>query len=218
MTKKIEVGVIGLGKFGMALAETLLSLGHSVLGVDEDEKSVRRAQGVIPQVYQADARDKAALEQLGFNNFDYVMVSIGRSMEASILVTLNLQELGVPRIWVKAVSEEHRKVLDRVGAHLAIIPEVFVAQQLAHRMAVPGLLEVLPLGKGMLVRETEVDAWAGKTLRDLNLTNRFGVQVVAIRPAGAEDFNFVPKADIPLSTGDVLVLLGHTDNVLKVNQ
>lgn len=218
MTKKIEVGVIGLGKFGMALAETLLSLGHSVLGVDEDEKSVRRAQGVLPQVYQADARDKAALEQLGFNNLDYVMVSIGRSMEASILVTLNLQELGVPRIWVKAVSEEHRKVLDRVGAHLAIIPEVFVAQQLAHRMAVPGLLEVLPLGTGMLVRETRVDAWAGKTLRDLNLTNRFGVQVVAIRPAGADDFNFVPRADTALGKDDTLILLGHTDNVLKVNQ
>ena len=217
MARKIEVGVVGLGKFGFALAEAVKELGHVAVGVDAEEAMVRRAQIVLDQVFQADGTDKTALEQLGFQNLDYVVVSIGKSMEASILVALNLQELGVKNIWVKAISPEHEKVLKRLGVHFVVFPEQFVARQLAHRMAVPGILDYLPLGEGVLVQEIKVTHWAGKTLRDLNLPATHRVQVVAVKREGETRFSFVPKPDQVLDKGDTLVLLGHADDVLEVS-
>lgn len=216
MAKKIEIGVVGLGKFGYALAESVKELGHVAVGVDADESMVRRAQAVLDQVFQADGTDKKALEQLGFQNLDYVVVSIGKSMEASILVAMNLQELGVKNIWVKAISPEHEKVLKRLGVHFVVFPEQFVARQLAHRMAVPGILDYLPLGEGVLVQEVKVERWAGKSLRDLNLPATHRVQVVAVKREGESRFSFVPRPDQVLNEGDVLVLLGHAEDVLEL--
>ena len=218
MAKKLEVGIIGLGKFGFALAQRLVELGHSVVGVDGDERAIRRAQSILAQVYQADAEDKEALEQLGFKDLDHVIVSVGHSMEASILVAMNLQELKVPKVWVKAMSEEHQKVLDRLGVDMVVFPEQYVARQLAYRLAVPGLLDYLALGEGIMVREVKVDKWAGQTLRDLNLPSTHNIQVVAVKSSGAEEFSFVPRADVPLKEGDVLVLLGKSENVLEATQ
>ncbi len=218
MAKKLEVGIIGLGKFGFALAQRLVELGHSVVGVDGDERAIRRAQSILAQVYQADAEDKEALEQLGFKDLDHVIVSVGHSMEASILVAMNLQELGVPKVWVKAMSEEHQKVLDRLGVDMVVFPEQYVARQLAYRLAVPGLLDYLALGEGIMVREVTVDKWAGQTLRDLNLPSTHNIQVVAVKSSGAEEFSFVPRADVPLKEGDVLVLLGKSENVLEATR
>ncbi|HMM38108.1 MAG TPA: TrkA family potassium uptake protein [Desulfovibrio sp.] len=216
MAKKIEIGVVGLGKFGYALAESVKELGHVAVGVDADEAMVRRAQTVLDQVFQADGTDKKVLEQLGFQNLDYVVVSIGKSMEASILVAMNLQELGVKNIWVKAISPEHEKVLKRLGVHFVVFPEQFVARQLAHRMAVPGILDYLPLGEGVLVQEIKVERWAGKSLRDLNLPATHRVQVVAVKREGESRFSFVPRPDQVLNEGDVLVLLGHAEDVLEL--
>ena len=216
MAKKIEIGVVGLGKFGYALAESVKELGHVAVGVDADEAMVRRAQAVLDQVFQADGTDKKVLEQLGFQNLDYVVVSIGKSMEASILVAMNLQELGVKNIWVKAISPEHEKVLKRLGVHFVVFPEQFVARQLAHRMAVPGILDYLPLGEGVLVQEITVERWAGKSLRDLNLPATHRVQVVAVKREGESRFSFVPRPDQVLNEGDVLVLLGHAEDVLEL--
>ncbi len=216
MAKKLEIGVIGLGKFGLSLASAMAELGHDVVGVDRNESNVRRAQGLLTQVYQADATDEKALEQLGFKNLETVVVSTGSSMEASILVVLNLQSLGVKRIWAKAMSEEHERVLYKLGVPFVVFPEAFVAFQLAHRLAAPGLHDYLGLGKDVVTREILVDQWTGKTLRELNLTNTYSVQVIAYRHGGEPNFTFVPKADRPLEEGDVLVLLGNTSNVMKV--
>lgn len=218
MSRKIDVGVVGLGKFGLSLAQSLRELGHNVLGVDLDNVRVRKAQEILPQVYQADGTDKTALEQLGFSELDYIMVSIGNSMEASILVALNLQDIKAKKIWVKAVSPEHEKVLKRLGVHFVVFPEKYVARQLAHRMAVPGILDYLPLGEGILVQEVEVRNWSGKTLRHLNLPSRFDVQVVAVKRSGRDNYHFVPRADASLNQGDKLVLLGNAENVMNASK
>jgi len=216
MSDKIEVGVVGLGKFGQAFAKAFQEKGHTVVGVDRSECNVRRAQDDLSQAFQADGTDKAALEQVGFKELDQVVVSTGKSMEASILVVLNLQELGVKKIWVKAVSSEHEKVLKRLGVHFVVFPERFVAQQIAHRMAVPGLLDYLGIGEDVVVREVQVSQWEGKTLRELDLTNRFNVQVVAFRAKDQKALSFVPRADVVLASGDTLVILGRGDDVLKL--
>jgi len=199
------------------LAKAMVDLGHDVIGVDRSEANIRRAQGVLSQVYQADATDEKALEQIGFKELETVVVSTGSSMEASILVVLNLQALGVGRIWVKAMSEEHERVLYKLGVPFVVFPEAYVAFQMAHRLAAPGLHDYLGLGKDVVTREILVSKWTGKTLRELNLTNTYSVQVIAYRHSGEADFSFVPQADKALEEGDVLVLLGNTKDVIKIN-
>ncbi len=216
MKKKLEVGIIGLGKFGLQLGATLTDLGHRAVGVDADEHRVHTAQDMFSQVYQGDAADLELLKQLRFQDFDAVAVSVGRSMEASILVTLNLQELGAPHIIVKAAGPEHKKVLTRLGAHQVIQPEADVAVQTAYRLSVPGMLDLLPLGGGVLVQEIAVDAWEGKTLKDLNLRTDHGVLVAAVKRAGEQEFEFVPDPVYRFGKGDELLVIGRQDAVLRL--
>ncbi|WP_027177474.1 potassium channel family protein [Maridesulfovibrio bastinii] len=216
MSKKVEVGIIGLGKFGLSLAITLGELGISVVGVDNSEMRVKAAKPYISQVYQADGTDSKALEQLSFQDLNYVVVSTGDSMDASILVVLNLQEMGVDKIWVKAISEQHQKVLKRLGVDFVVFPEQFVAKQLAHRLAMPGMLEYLSMGDDVIIRERRVGEWKGKNLAELNLTNNYQVQVIAIRKAGEEKFSFVPNASELLEEDDVLVIMGSRESVMRL--
>jgi trk system potassium uptake protein TrkA len=218
MAKRIEVCVIGLGKFGSSLAEALREMDHAVLGIDSDMDHVRQQQAVLSQVYQADATDRRALEQLAIADLDHVVVSMGDNLGHSVLVAMNLLEMGVKSIWMKATSEEHARVLKRLGVHHVLFPEQHMARQLAHQLAVPGLLEYLPLGAGIIVREITVEKWDGMTLRDLSLPKRHEVQIVAVRREGRQGYNFVPKADDVLHKGDVLVLLGKAEDMDKLEK
>lgn len=215
----LEIGVIGLGKFGLQLSRTLVELGHSVVGVDTIETRIRQAQDILSQVYIGNATDIAVLQQLRFQDLDCVIVSVGDSMETSLLVTLNLQEVGVRKIWVKAVSLEHKKVLTRLGVDHVILPEHDVATLLAHRLVNPGMLDLLPIGGGsgqILLQELTVDQWAGKTLLDLRLANEHGVMVVAIKPANFREYRFVPTAHEVLQQGDKLVVIGRSEDVMRL--
>ena len=214
--KRQEIGVIGLGKFGIFLGQRLMELGHTVIGMDNSEAKVRRARDELSRVFQADATDRTALEQTGFKDLSKVVVSVGDAMEASILITLNLVELGVPDVWTKAISFQHEKVLSKIGASNVFIPEHYGAHQLALRMSVPGLVEYLPVGKGLLVQRLSVDKWSGQSLRQLDLTNRHGIQVVAVRRADSEEFDYLPRADIVLATGDELVVFMQEEDLGEV--
>ncbi len=216
VAKKLEIGIVGLGKFGLQLGRTLTGMGHTVVGLDTGEARVRLAQDVLAQVYQANAADIAVLQQLRFQDLDIVFVSVGDSMETSLLVVLNLQELGARKIGVKAASIEHRKVLTRLGVDLVILPEHDVATHVAHRLANPGMLDLLPLGGGVLVQELVVDKWAGRTLLDLKLVNDYGVMVVAVKSVGGKEYRFVPQAHETLKRGDALVVIGKQEDVLRL--
>ncbi len=216
MIRKQEIGIIGLGKFGFQMARTLLGLGHNVLGIEEGESRVRVAQDAIPQVFQADATDMAALQQLRVQDLDMVFVSVGSSMDTSLLITLNLQELGVRRIGVKASSAEHQKVLQRMGVEFAVLPEHDAATLLAHRLTNPGMLDLLPLGGGVLVQEVQVNKWNGMTLAELKLVAEHQVMVLAIKEAGSKEYRFVPQARTRLSTGDMLALIGKPEDILML--
>ena len=217
MTKKRDVGIIGLGKFGSAMALYLLELGHSVLGVDHSEVKVRSMQSMLSQVFAADATDMTVLKQLGFAELSHVMVCVGHSMETSILATLNLKELGVENVWVKAVSEQHERVLEKLGADFVVFPERFVARQLAHRLSVPGLVQFQTLSDGVVVQELKVDTWSGKTLRELDLTNKYQLRVVAVQRAGKKEYDYLLHADMVLAKGDVIMALGNQDSLLKIH-
>ena len=211
-----EFGVVGLGKFGLSLAASLMKHDQKVVGLDMDPDKVRAASEILTHAYQAEAVDKTALEQLGFGELPEVIVSTGHSMEASILVTLFLKELGCKSVTVKAISHDHEKVLRKVGADSVIFPERYAAEQLAAKLAVPGLIDYLPLGTNIILKEIVVDEWAGRTLRDLDLTNNYGVQVVAIKGPEDKQYTFVPKAGEPLRKGDALAVIGNAENLAEV--
>jgi len=212
----MEFGIIGLGKFGLSLASSLMHHGQAVVGVDSDPEKVKAASEILTQAYQAEAVDKTALKQLGFGELSEIIVSTGHSMEASILITLFLKELGCKSVTVKAMSRDHEKVLKKVGADSVIFPERYAAEQLAAKLAVPGLIDYLPLGTNVILKELIVERWAGKSLRELNLTNSLGIQVVAVKAVGEKHFVFVPKADSPLQKGDVLAVIGRGENLLDL--
>lgn len=214
--KNLEIGIIGLGKFGMQMAITLVQLGHTVVGVDSVETRVQLAQERLDTVYKADASNLPVLKSLRFHDLDCVVVSVGQSMEQSLSITLNLQELGVPKIWVKASNQEHRKILRRLGVHHAILPEHDAAIMAAHQLNNPGMLDLIPKYGGILVQELTVDRWADNSLLDLNLMNRHEIIVVGIRPAGSQSYTFVPPARTVLRKGDILIVVGRQANVKKL--
>jgi trk system potassium uptake protein TrkA len=192
--RKISVGVIGLGKFGLSFAQALMDLRQEVVGLDSVPEHVRNAQDILTQVYQGDAMDRKILEQLNFADFGVVMVSVGQSIEASAMISLYLKELGAAQVWVKAVSQDHQKLLERIGVDRVI----------------------LPFDAGMALREITIDKWAGKTLRDLDMTNVHGAQVVAVRRHGESAYTYVPRADMLFARGDVMVVLGSTEALEKM--
>ncbi|MEJ2689052.1 MAG: TrkA family potassium uptake protein [Deltaproteobacteria bacterium] len=202
------VGVIGLGKFGFKLGQTLVNLGEKVVGLDNDPEKVKRTQNVFTQVYQADASRKEVLDQLGFSDLVHVLISVGDSVAASSMITMYLKELGVPKVWVKAVNADHEKLLRKVGADEVIIPEHMAAQQLANRIAKPGFIEYLPFDKNMVIREMVVNRWGGNTITQLDIANRFDIQIIAVRKKKGEAFQFIPRGDTLLERDDTLVAIG----------
>ena len=213
MKSSLEVGVIGLGKFGYHLAVTLMELGHKVLGVDLSESRIQAAEGVLDHVYRADAKDPNVLRQLRFQDLDCVVVSVGDSMDVSLIITLNLLDLKLTNIWVKASSEAHCEILKRMGIDGLILPERDAAVVAAHRLANPSILDLIPRYGGILVQECDVDLWAGKNLIDLDLMNTNNVLVLAIRKAENQDWEFVPRARTRLEKGDTVMVVGKQEDV-----
>ncbi|MGM0646541.1 MAG: potassium channel family protein [Thermodesulfobacteriota bacterium] len=208
--KHYTIGVIGLGKFGVQFAKAMQELGHDVVGIDRHQERVNQAQATLTQAYQADAMDKTALEQMGFADLSHVLVCVGDSIASSSMITYYLKELEVPYVWVKAINADHEQLLRRIGASDVIIPEISAAREIAHRLAMPGFIDYLPFGTDLALQEVIVEKWTGKTLRDLDLTRKHEVQVVALRSANQEKYDIIPHPDTPLHKGDALMLLGKT--------
>jgi trk system potassium uptake protein TrkA len=215
MNKK-QVGIIGLGKFGTSLGKKLVRLGHEVIGLDRSDTAIQQCQDIFTQVYRTDAIDKTALQQVGFAELPMVIVCVGQNLDSSILIALHLVELGIPNIWVKAISSDHEKILNKIGVHYVIFPEQVMAEQLAYRINTPGLLDMLPYWEGVVLQELVVDKWSGKMLKDINMINQYMTQVVAIRKAGQSDYQFVPRGDRILNKGDILVVIGKDSNVSAI--
>lgn len=216
MKTKYQVGVIGLGKFGFKFGKTLTEHNIEVIGVDAKTENVKLAQSVFTQVYQADATNKEALEQLGFSDMTHVLISVGSSIAASSMIALYLKELHVPNVWVKAINADHEKLLMKIGVDEVFIPERMAAKQLANRIAIPGFIEYLPFDNKYALKEFIVHEWAGKSLREIDLTNRFNIQVIAVKHVGEDNYKYIPKANEQLNADDILVAIGEVDNFMNV--
>lgn len=207
--------VIGLGTVGYYVARSLGQRGLPVLGVDLDESRVDSTKQFVQKAVIADARMRENLENLGLADMDAVVVCLGNNIEASVMVTFYLRELGVKEIIVRAVSEDHAKILNIIGASEIIFPERDLALRLAERLENPNVLEYIPLMPGMgIVELAPPKTFVGQTLRELDLRNRFGVQVIIIKELVPERLVVIPRPDHQIKESDVLVVLG-TDSDLE---
>ena len=213
---KLQIGIIGLGKFGLKLGKNLVDLGHEVLGVETRPEKVKKAQHVLTQVYQVNAMSREALEQIRIQDLHHVLVSVGDSIAASVMISMYLKELGVARVWAKAIHQDHEKLLHKIGVDEVVIPEFMAAKQIASRIAMPGFLDYLPFDESMAVKEFTIKEWAGKTLLELNLTNTFGIQVIAVRRNGNKGYQYIPKANEAFHEGDNFVAIGEVSQLDRV--
>jgi trk system potassium uptake protein TrkA len=213
MAGKKPIGIIGLGKFGFQLGKTLIELGRPVVGIDVAASNVKRAQQLFTHVYQADASNKDVLEQIGIGDLDHVIISVGNSVAASSMIAMYLKEFNIANVWAKAIDNDHAKLLMKIGVNQVVIPEHLAARQLANRIAMPGFIDYLPFDLDMVLEQLTVKNWAGKSLREIELTSRFGVQVIAIRKVNGKKYKFVPKADDLLEKDDVVVVIGHAERL-----
>jgi trk system potassium uptake protein len=202
-----EFIVIGLGRFGGGLAETLVGMGHEVLGVDADSKLVQQFSGILTHVVEADSTDERAMRQLGAEEFETAVVAIGTEVEASILTTSVLADLGVRRIVAKAVTQAHGRILERVGAHRVGFPERDMGVRVGHSLA-GSILDYFELDPGFAIVETRAPKeLTGKSLAEAEVRKRFGITVVCFQPEGGSFTYATP--DTVVNEGDILVVAGE---------
>ena len=189
------------------MVRALAGMGYEVLAVDEDEGRVQCVADLVTHAVQADATDDAAMRSLGLRNFDVAVVGIG-ALEASVLATAILKELGVKYVVAKATSELHGKVLERVGADQVVFPERDMGTRVAHNLVSGNLVDYLELAPGVSIIEAVArKSFVGKSLGELALRSRYGVNVLAIRRG--EAINLGPGADDVIQEGDILVAMGR---------
>jgi trk system potassium uptake protein TrkA len=208
LARDIDVLVVGLGRFGGAVAETLIGLGSEVLAIDTDARRVQDFSGRLTHVVEADSTDVEALRQLGVRDFQHAVVAIGSDLEASVLTTAALVDLGIPQIWAKAVTTAHGRILERVGAHVVVFPERDMGERIGHRVT-GKMIDYIELDEGFALVETGPPrALVGKTLEEYGVRAKHHVTVVCIRPDGGS-FTYA-TADTRVGPEDVLVVAGET--------
>ena len=201
--------VIGLGRFGSEVARRLCQLGCEVLAVDSSSELVQAISSDVTHAAVADGRDKGVLRALGAGDFDCGIVAIGDSLADSVLATMNLKELGVPKVVCKAHDETHRQVLKKLGADQIVIPEQEQAYRLARSLSSQNVLDYIELSEDYGIIDLPVpNSWVDKNLRELNVRAKLGVNILAVKKE--HEINVSPAADYVIVKGDILVILGDT--------
>ena len=203
-----SVVVVGLGRFGGSVANSLVRLGHDVLGIDEDAGLVQEWSERLTHVVQADATRSDVLRQLGVHEFAHAVVGIGNDIEASVLTVLALEDLGVNDIWAKATTAKHGRILERTGAHHVIYPEAAMGERVAH-LVTGKMIDFIEFDDGFAIAKTNAPVEShGKTLSESALRSKYGVTVVGVKRRRA-DFTYA-KADTIVEAGDILIVSGST--------
>jgi trk system potassium uptake protein TrkA len=205
------------------MALTLTELGHDVIGVDADESRVQHLAEMITHALQIDATDDKALRAAGIQDVDVAVVSIGENIESSLLVVMQLHELGVRTIVAKAVTPLHGRILEKLGVSRVIFPEREMAIRIAHSLVMPNVIDYIELSRDFSIVEVPApEAFVGRTLKQLELRPRLGLTLIAIKRqadgSGTIVTNIAPAADETIRAGDVLALLGSNERLNQLDQ
>lgn len=209
--------VIGMGRFGSAVALELSNLGHEVLIIDKSEDRVAHIADRVTHSVIGDAKDESVLASLGARNFDVAVVAIANNVEDSVLITIMLKEMGVKKVVAKAQSLLHKKVLERIGADVIVFPERDMGNRLAQRLSAKNIIDYIELSdEDSIVEIVSLPQWAGKSLAELNIRSTYGINVIAARDKNAEELNVSPSAKYTIKEGDVLIVIGKNDDIKKL--
>ena len=209
---------IGLGTFGAHVAATLSEKGHEVVAVDIDEARVDQIGPQVTSAVVGDGRDRDTLEQIGAGGADVAVVSTGDDMSACILSVLALQDLGVETIYVKVISRDHARIMDKLNVTETVHPERDTAQDLATQLARGGeVRKYVHLGHEFSIQEMNVpESWTGQTLRDLDLHRAHRISIIGRYDTASDELDSPPDPDTPLGSADTLIVAGRDDNLKRV--
>lgn len=209
--------VIGLGNFGFNMAKALYAEGNEVIAIDTDKAKVQTISPNCTEAIVMNATDNEALKSLGLENFDAVIISTGTKISFSLLICLHLHEMGVKQILVKAIDDDHAKILLRVGATDIIHPERDMAIRVARGLSRPNILDFIPLADEYdLIQVGPPTAFIGKNLKEINLRAKYNVHVIAIKELAPENFVLAPPADFVIKDSDILMMLGKSEDIRKI--
>ncbi|NGP44406.1 TrkA family potassium uptake protein [Bacillaceae bacterium SIJ1] len=211
---KKQFAVIGLGRFGSSICRALSKQGMEVMAIDMDEDRVNEFSTIASHAVMADSTDEQALKSLGLRNFDHVIVAIGDNIQASILTTLMLKELGVKQITVKAQNDYHEKVLSKIGADRIVHPERDMGRRIAHHILSNNVLDYLEISDEHSIVEVRVsDKMIGSTLQDLDIRAKYGINIVAFRRG--PDIIVSPPAEAELQSNDIMIVIGADKDISR---
>ncbi|SES11389.1 potassium channel family protein [Salipaludibacillus aurantiacus] len=209
---KKQFAVIGLGRFGGSVCKELFKMGHEVLAVDKDEDKVNEYAKFATHAVQLDSTDEKSLISMGIRNFEHVVVAIGDNIQASILTTLVLKEIGVKTVWVKAQNAYHQKVLDKIGADLVVHPEFDMGKRIAHNMSSEKIIDFIDLADDYSIVELLATSKVhNMTLIELDVRANYGVTILAFK--SGKEMNIAPDPDDKIREGDILIVMGHTNDL-----
>ena len=212
-----RVVVIGLGIFGFNVAKTLYEKGFEVIAIDKNKDIIQKIRDHSTKAILADGTDKDVMESIGIQEDDIVIISFGEDLAASTLITLHLKELKVKQIIVKAPNEDHKHVLEKVGATEVIIPEREMATKVARSLISPNVLDYIPLSGNYTICEMVPPAnFYGKTIGELHLRTKYHIDVIAIKEVLSDQVKMVPHADYVVKDTDVLVVIGKATDITKI--
>lgn len=213
--EKMSYGIVGLGRFGHALATELAQTGAEVLVIDSDEEKIRELREYTENAYVVKNLDKKTLTDTGIQNCDVAVVCVGEQMDTSILTVLNLVSMGIPKVIAKAASAEHGLILEKLGAEV-VFPERDMAVRLANRLETSRVLDIVQLGERINVTKLKIpDRIVGKSVRDVNIRARFGFNIIAVENGSKVTETVTPE--YVFRQGDVVYLSGRKEGIMKLN-
>ncbi|MGM0974766.1 MAG: potassium channel family protein [Bacillota bacterium] len=214
---KKQYAVFGLGRFGGSLVKAFSEHGVEVLAVDKDPEKVNEYSKFATQVVQVNTVDEGIIKQLGVRNFDHVFVSFGDNLEASILTSLLLKEIGVPKVWSKAQNDYHGKVLKRIGVDRVIHPERDMAYRVAKHIVSDNMIDFIELSKDYsMVEIIATEKLHNKTLLELDVRAKYGCNIVGIKRG--EEIKVSPSAEDVIQRDDILIIMGHNKDINRFEE
>ena len=209
-----RVIVVGLGIFGFNIAKELYESGLEVIAIDKHKETIQKIKDFSTRAILADATDKELLETIGIQEDDVVIVSFGEDLAASTLLTLHLKEFNVKEIIVKAPNEDHKRILEKVGATEVIIPEKEMASKVAKSLISPNVLDYIPLSRDYTISEiAPPSSFLGKTIGELQLRKKHHIGVIASRDVLTDQIQMIPSADFVIKDSDILVVIGKEKDI-----
>ncbi len=210
-----NIAIIGLSSFGYYLCEALNNYGFNIMAIDTDESVVQKIKPFVRKAVIGDARDKSFLIQLGIEDFDTVIISVGSKMDTSILITLYMKELKINEIIAKANNEDHAKILEKIGATKIIFPEKDMGIRMARTISSPDFLDFIPLTEGFSLLEVcPPKEWIGKKLKDINVRIKYKIQITMIREIIPSRV-VIPDGEFVFKDSDILYIIGENESIIN---